>query len=154
MLLSRAIFLSNLFHGSKLLSSFELVKGYASSVLLVISKVVTPEQLEANKTQSTVRELHRLMKARNRRTTPPSCLQPGTDTLFCFKPSKQNDPVEWGSGTVISAHPHIVSILTDKGRKPNISYEDIPTKPNSELAEELPQGYMEDYITYDEGIDS
>lgn len=146
MLLSRATFLSNIFSGSNVLSSFELMQGYKPAILGLSSEVVTADLMEAYKDQATFRALHRLMKSGNPQDLPPSCLLPGTEIFYYFKTSRQNIPVEWETGKEILAHSYFVTITTDKGRKTNISYEDIRLKPNSALAQELSQGFMEDYM--------
>lgn len=115
-------------------------------MLGVESRVVTAELLEAYKDQATLRALHRLIQSRNPQTLAPSCLPAGTEIYYYFKTSKQNVPIEWRTGIVVSQHPHFVTITTDRGRKTNISYEDIRIKPKNALTQELSQGYMEDYV--------
>lgn len=86
------------------------------------------------------------MKALNTKLLSRTSLPKGTEVYYFFRTSKQNVPIDWETGTVISTQPHFVIIRTEKGRKTNISYEDIRKRPKSALTEELSEGYMVDYI--------
>lgn len=81
-LLSLATFLSNIFCGSRTLSAFELVRDYHPSILGIPPKQVSEELLCAYREQESIRALQRLLRAHAPSTTPPSCLQPGTEVYF------------------------------------------------------------------------
>lgn len=147
LLLSRATFLSNLFPGSRHLSSFELARGYKPALLGIGSRVVTTELHSAYKQQSMTRAISEILGSRSPSTTARSCLSPNTEIYYFYKSSKQNEADKWKAGTVISAEPYYVTISTSTGRKTNMAYEDLQLRPNSALAEKLSSGYMEGYIT-------
>lgn len=136
-LLSRATFLSNVFSGSRSLSSFELVRGYTPAVLGLPSSAISSELLSAYKQQAATRALQRLLSSRAPSTIPPSMLKEGTPILYFYKSSKQSEPVEWRSGTVVSAEPHLVRIKNALGRSSSIAYEDLHLRPESNLARDL-----------------
>lgn len=125
---------------------FELVRGYTPALLGDHSEYITPKLLEAYKDQATCRALTRLIHSQNSHLVAPESLLRGTELYFYFNTSKQNVPIEWRSGTVHSAHPFYVTIITDKGRKTKIAYEDIRLRPHTALVREQANGYMEDYI--------
>lgn len=60
-IIEKASFLSNMFSGNKLLSSFELVRGYQPSVLSLPRSIVNQEILDAHKEQVATRKLQRLL---------------------------------------------------------------------------------------------
>lgn len=150
LILSRATFLSNMFSGSTILSSFELARGYKPAILGVHSKLVSQDLLEAYKDQVVTRAIQRLLKSRTPRTVTPQMLPAGTDVFYFYKSSKQNEPVEWKPGKIHSTHPHFVTVWTENNRRSNIAYEDIRIKPQNILAGELSSGYVEDYLVQHE----
>lgn len=139
-ILARATFLSNIFSGSRLLSSFELVRGYTPSVLGLPKSSVTPELLEAYKEQVATRALQRLLSVRAPSTIPPADLEPGTEVFYFYKSSKQSEPVEWRPGVVISAETHLVRLRTPSGKTSSVAYEDLRLRPSSELSRYLMEG--------------
>ena len=58
--ISRASFLTNLFHGNSILSSFQLAGGYSPSILGLPSRVVPVELLKAQIELATNRALQKL----------------------------------------------------------------------------------------------
>ena len=75
---ARAVFLSNLFSGSKLLSSFELARGYLPSVLGLPQVMITTEILQAYKEQIATRALQRLLSSHTPHNVLREALKPGT----------------------------------------------------------------------------
>lgn len=86
------------------------------------------------------------MRSREPNTSLPGELPEGTEVYYYFKTSKQNVPIKWPTDVVNTTHPHFVTITTDRGRKTNIADKDIWIKPKNRQAQELSEGYMEDYI--------
>lgn len=145
-LISRAIFLSNMFTGSKALSSFELARRYAPSILGTPRRMVTEELMDAYKKQTATRALQKLSKGRNYSTCADT-IKPGDHVLFYYRSSKQNEPNEWKSGIVSSAAEHVIEVRRPGSRlNSKVAVEDIRLRPDSELARELSEGVMEDYI--------
>lgn len=92
--LSRATFMSNMFAGSHLLSSFELARGFSPCVLGIPARTVTDELLESHKDQQAMRALQRLMRARPIPKMPPNNLKVGDPVFFYYKSSKNNEKDE------------------------------------------------------------
>lgn len=153
-LMARATFLSNVFSGSRKLSSFEIVKGYTLSILGLPPSLVSADLLEAYKDQAATRALQRLLSSRAPSTIPPSSLPPGTRVFFFFKSSKQCDPIEWRPATVISAEPHLVRVKAPSGRTSSVAYEYIRLRPKTDLASQLMEGSVEDATVLPEGGES
>lgn len=82
LILLRATFFSNCFSGTRILSSFELARGYAPSILGTSPRKVTPELMSAHKEQIAVRALQRLLHARAPSLIPPSSIKPGDIVLY------------------------------------------------------------------------
>lgn len=142
---SRAVFLSNLFTGSKVLSSFELAKGYAPSILGAPRRMVSEELMQAYMEQCETRALQKVMRSRNPSTLSQLHINPGDEILFYFKTSAHNVPDEWREATVVRAHPHYVEVRRkEKGPISKVAYEDIRLRPSSALTRELSEGLMED----------
>lgn len=150
-LLARATFFCNVFSGSRLLSSFELVRGYTPAILGLPPTVVTTELLQAYKEQVATRALQRLLSARAPSTIPPSALKADTPILYFYRSSKQSDPAEWRPGTVISAEPYLVRIRNLSGRLSSVAYEDIRLRPTSPLTRSLMEGDEDHRLTMPEG---
>lgn len=149
-LLARATLLSNVFSGSKLLSSFELAIGYAPAILSLPQSVVSSELLEAYRDQCATRALQRLLSSRVSSTVPPSALREGRKILNFYKSSKQNEAIEWKQGEVVSAHDNFVRIRTSAGRLFTIAYEDRSLRLSSQLTLHLMDGIVEDVIAQPE----
>lgn len=139
-IIARACFISNLFSGSKLLSSFQLARGYSPSILGVPSSIVPTVLLEAHKAQTATRALHKLLHSRSPNTVPANLL-PRDRLIWVFhKSSRQNDPIRWEKAKVISTHPHYVlakGLSAIRGPPMKVAYEDIRLVPQGKLTEEL-----------------
>lgn len=84
-----------------------------------------------------MRAPHLLLKATCPNEAPSSCFSRNTEVFYFFKNSKHNVPVEWRPGIIREANPHFVTIITDKGRKTSIAYENIRLRPQTKLSQEL-----------------
>lgn len=116
-LVERASFLSNMFSGNKILSSFQLVRGYKPSVIGLPRSLVTEELLDAHKEQVATRKLQRLLHSRAHRHHQPDLFSPGDNVWVFYKTSKQNETVEWIAATVVAAHQHYLEVRrTARGR--------------------------------------
>ena len=147
-LLKRATFFSNMFSGSHILSSFELVRGYRPSVVGLPCNSVTQELLDAHKEQVATRKLQRLLKSRNHHCHQPDLFIAGDRVWVFYKTSKQNEAVEWIAATVVAAHPHYLEVRrTAHGRPMRVAYEDVRFKPQGLLATELLSCSLEEELT-------
>ena len=153
-LLKRGGFLSNMFSGNKLLSSFELVRGYRPSILGLPRTIVTEEILEAHKQQVATRKLQRLLNSKAHQSPQPQLFSPGDSVWVFYKTSKQNEDVEWISATVIAAHPHFLEVRrSSRGRSMRVAYEDVRFQPQSNLATELMSCSLEEELAMSETAD-
>lgn len=148
-LLARATFFSNIFHGSSVISAFELVRGYKPSILGSKRCLVSEELIEAYKDREYARVLQRMLKSRSPATVTPDILPTGTPIYYFYRSSKHTEPVEWKEGKVVEAKSHFVRILTDKDRKTCIAYEDIRVRPRLRVTYDLMGDCVEDYIAHD-----
>lgn len=137
-LVSRAAFLSNLFSGNKILSSFELVRGYSPSVVGIPKSQVTIELLNAHKEQAATCSLQRLLHSRCPTVISKELFNPGDPICVFYGSSKQNEAVEWAKATVVSAEDHIiVARRSTRGPPMRVAYEDVRFAPRSALTAEL-----------------
>lgn len=64
-----------------------------------------------------------------------------------FYGCRRCEPVEWRSGTIISAKQFFFQILNEKRRTSHVAYQDIRLRPKLPLTEELAGRCIEDYIS-------
>ena len=151
-ILSRATFISNYFSGSRILSSFELARGYSPSILGVPKSLVTTELLSAHKEQVAVRALQRLLRSRTPSTVAPSSIQIVETVLFYYRSTKQNEPDQWLEGTIQSTRPELVEIRrSNRGPACRVAYEDIRLLPQSPLTKRLMESVVDDYLDLPDG---
>lgn len=134
--------MSNVFSGSKLLSSFELARGYSPSVLGIQPRMVSADLFQSAREQAATRAIQKLLKGRAPSTVPPSALPPGRSVLYFYRSSKASEPVGLRPGKVISSEAHRVHIFNQSGAKCFVAYEDIRIRPDSPLVRQL----MEDTL--------
>lgn len=121
-----ATFLSNLFSGSRLLSSFQLVRGYSPATLGLPNTQVTEELLDAHKEQVSTRALQRLLHSRKPNSPAPDLFKPGDDVwIFCLS-TEQNEKVEWIKAKVVKPEQHyLVAGRSKRGPPMRAAYEDV-----------------------------
>lgn len=93
-IVARAAFLSNMFSDNRILSSFELVRGYSPSIMGIPHTIVTQELLNAHKEQVATRTLQRLMSSRALDALRKAMFNPGDDVWIFHRTTKQNEKVE------------------------------------------------------------
>lgn len=146
-LVRRAAFLSNLFSGNRVLSSFELVRGYRPSIVGLPSNLVTQELLDARKEQTPTRKSQRLLQSRAHHSHHPDLFNSGDSVWVFNKTSKQNEAAEWIKATVITAHAHYLEVRRSNRRPPmRVAYEDVRFAPRGNLATELMSCSLEDEL--------
>lgn len=152
-LLSRAVFFSNCFCGSHLLSSFQLAKGYAPSLLGLPARIIDNELLQAHKEQQAVRALQRVARTRSANENPH--YNPGDHVYFFYRSSKQNEQDEWKRGIVKSSERYYVNITIEESqRTTKVAYEDLRLRPQSQLTRELMDSSVEFYLGMADGGES
>lgn len=95
---ARAALLSNTFSGSRILSSFELVRGYSPSIASIPDKIISQDLLDAHREQVAIRALQRLLKSRAHNLPSVTMLQPNTPIWVYYRTSKQNEKRPVGQG--------------------------------------------------------
>lgn len=80
-LVSRVWVLASLFHGSKLLSAFQLARGHTPSVLGMPSNIISSEILTAHVEREATRAAVRVMRSKLPKTVDQSPLTPGRETF-------------------------------------------------------------------------
>lgn len=147
-IVARAPFLTNIFHGSKLLRSFQMAMGYTPSILGLPRTQVSQELLSAHVKLTATRALNKLLRSKLSKTVSRSLLKPGTKVYMFHRSSRHDEPVRWEDASVIKAEDHIVHCRRQStGRESLVSYEDIRLKPEGELAQDLLLCSMNDETT-------
>lgn len=148
----RAIFMSNFFSGSRLLSSFQLARGYQPSILGIPQTVVPQDLLEAHIEQTSTRALQRAMKTNANNAAQQSTYQAGDQIWVWYESTKGNEHNEWILATVIRTHPHfleakrLINGKEARGSTMKPSYEDIRLCTHSQLTQELMNCTLEEEI--------
>ena len=154
-IVARAVFLSNLFSGSRLASSFEQVRGYTPAVAGLPQTFVPKEIIDAHKEQVAIRTLERLLRSKRPHTVKRSALPPGTEIWYFHKSSKQNERDQWLPAKVVEAKEHIIMARrTARGPPLQLAYEDVRIAPKNALTKKLLQSTLEDAMLTDLGAPS
>lgn len=103
-IISKGIFLSNVFSGSSLLSSFEMARGYSPSLYASGSRGIDPKLLKTNIQQTTIRALQRILGYRIPNTLTKAAIKSGDRVFYYFKSTKKNEPIYWRTGVVSKVH--------------------------------------------------
>lgn len=140
---SSATFLSNMFSGSRVLSSFQLVRGYQPSILGIPNSEVSQELLDAHKEQMATHAQQKVLRSRTPNTPTPDFFQPSDDVWVWYASSKNNEKDEWIRAQVVQTHKHYLEVRRYKdgnlckGPTMKPAYEDVRIAPKGELTKEL-----------------
>lgn len=151
-IVTRAIFLSNLFSGSRLLSSFQLVRGFQPSILGISTTKVPQSLLDAHVEQSATRALQRALKAKPANAVREAACKKGDPIWVWYSSSKGNERDEWIRAQVVNVHEHFMEVRRIKDGKPSKgpmmrpAYEDVRLAPKSALTQELMACSLEDAL--------
>lgn len=149
---ARASFLTNCIRGSKLLSAFQLVRGYRPSVSGIPAKVITTDMINSYISNEATRALNRMMNARMPIELSSHLLTPGLSILVFYKSSKQNEKIGWIPATVVETTEHsVVCSRSEKGPPMNVAYGDVRLLPDNDLARRLANVDAEDDSEDDNG---
>lgn len=137
-IVARSSFLTNCIRGSKLLSAFQLVRGYRPSVSGIPSRVVSSEMVDAYISHEATRAINRAMSSRKPSEISSHALPAGTEVLVFFKTSAQNEPVRWVRAKVTGTTDHeVICRRSDKGAPMRVAYGDVRLLPTGTLAQEM-----------------
>ena len=150
---ARAVFLSNMFSGSKILSSFQLAKGYTPSIIGIPQSHVTTELLQAHKEQAATRALQKLLHAKNPSVLQSDILKPGDPIWVYYETSSKAKKKEWVKASVVQAERHrVLARRSEKGPPMRVAYEDVRIAPNSKLTQDLMSQTLEEELATDDSV--
>lgn len=142
-IVARAVFMSNVFSGTRILSSFQLVRGYQPSILGIPATTVPTELLDAHVEQVATRAIQRAMRSRSCTFAPQKAYKPGKALWVWYATTKGNERDEWIKAQVVRTHQHYLEAKRifngNAARGPTMkpAYEDVRIAPTSPLAQEL-----------------
>lgn len=139
----RALFLSNFFSGSAILSSFQLVRGYQPSILGLPPSVVPQDLLDSHIEQTATRALQRAMRARKSSEDRKAGYRENDLVWVWYASTKMNEQDQWIQALVVRPCEHHIEVRRLKNGAPvkgplmKPAYEDVRFAPKSELTREL-----------------
>lgn len=137
-LIRKACFLSNCLHGSRILSSFELARGYTPSIVGNPAQKIPAEILHDHKRQTARRALHKLLRARNNKILTKNDVKTDDRVGYFYNSSKGNERAEWREGKVRRVGENMVEVATGKkGRDAKVAYEDLRLIPSASTVEKI-----------------
>lgn len=99
--------MKSIFRESKPMSSFQLVSGFAPSILGIPHRVVSIEELDAHIQREATCAIERIMRSNVAHVIETSRLAPGTRVFVYYKSSNIFEAHEWIRATVVSVGEHI-----------------------------------------------
>lgn len=152
MVLSRTVFISNFFSVSRPLSSFQLVRGYHSSIIGLPSRVVSQELLDVHIEQTATRAIQRALRSNSSHFARQFAYRQDDVFFVWYDSSKQNEKDMWIKAKVINVHTHyfevkrLVNAAENTGPPIRSAYEDVRLAPKSELTQELLERSLEEEL--------
>lgn len=141
LLVAKSCFLSNCLYGSKIMSAFELAKGYVPSIVGNPTRKIPQDLLDAHKQQAAIRALNKLLRGRRTTTLSEADIKEGDRVAYYYNSTKCSEQPEWREGTVSTVFKDLVEIKTGKkGANARVAYEDLRILPKSTLATDLMNG--------------
>lgn len=137
LLLSKTAILSNLFYGSGVLSSFDLVYGYSTEIFTAGSRVVSHDVIEVCKDRECLYVSQNILKLKSLKLPGLSNFHCCTHVHYFYKSLKHTKSIELHLGTVVSAEDFIVIILNEKSIPSSVAYEDLRILPRPNITEDL-----------------
>lgn len=137
-LVSETFLITNMLHGSTVLSSYQMVRGYSSSIIGLPAKIVPAKLFEAHIQLTAHRALMKALSSRVPRLLTQDELQAGTKIWVYYNTSKQNKRPKWILATIPKAEKHRVHCRwSEKGPPLTVAYEHVCLAPKSDLSKEL-----------------
>lgn len=138
-ILSRSVFLKNIIHGDKKLSSFEQAKGYSPALRGIPQCLLSKETVKAHYEQVARRSIARFLSSMNPSTIPHTLLQPKTP-IYYFVRRTNNKGGTWNLGFVKKCQEQLVMVTNSssgRGIPRRIALEDVRLAPSTSLLYEL-----------------
>lgn len=152
LLVSKASFLTNVFHRLQILSSFQLSRGYSLWIMGVLFTYVSEEVHDAHTEIYAKGALEKLLQSRANLNVGGVVLPPGTWIRVYYKTSKQNYPVRWTEALRTKALESMVKCRrSEQGPPITVAYEHVRLAPTRELAHEFLSMRLEDEAHNDIG---
>ena len=146
-MVSRALFMTNMFHGSATLCAFQLSGGYAPSILGMASNAVSQGLLEAHLEAVAINAIQRVERSKVRNVEPHTSFAKGMRVWVNFKTSKQNERPRWIKARVIIATPYkLKGHRSKRGQPMRVAYEHVRIAPRGELSRDLMKRSLEDEL--------
>ena len=137
-LVEPAGFLANMFSGSRILSSFELVRGYSPSIVCIPGRMIPQDLFHAHREQAAVRALQRILTSHAPNSLQADMFQPGEPVWVYYRSRKNNERNKWVKATVVRAQEHLLFARRSSKEPPmRIAYEDVRIAPKGALTTEL-----------------
>lgn len=142
-LVRRAVFMSNMFSGSKVRSLFQLGWGYQPSIVVIPPSMVSEDLFQAHVEQAAIRALQKVRSSHTTFISTSNVFKEGEDVRVWHQSPKCNEANEWVRGKVIASHPHLLEVRRMQDGKAVCSapmrpaYEDVRLAPSSLLTKEL-----------------
>ena len=137
--------MANLFHGSAILSTFQLARGYTPSILSMPSCMVTPEVLEAHMESVAMRAIQKEVHSKIRNVEPHSSFEKGMRVSVFLKTSKQNERSRWVEAWVEKATRHFLKCKRNRrGSTMTVACEHVRIAPKGDLPKDLMLQSLED----------
>lgn len=148
-ILARGRFLSNLFSGSRLLSAFQLVRGYQPSILGLPVNFVGKDLLQAHKELVSTRALQKVIKSRRGQPYNAEIFTKGDPIWVWVKSRNERFKDKWVKASVEEASiRHINARRSIRGPPKRVAYEDVRIRPRSRLTKQLLSCSVEEEFTY------
>lgn len=147
-LLARAAFFSNMYSGSKVLSSFLLARGYSPSIVGIPATYVTRNLLAHHTYVMDTRALQRGTRSRAINAPQPRFFSPGHIIWAYHKTSDSGAKAEWIQTTVVSPEPQYLTRQSPHGRAMRIASKDVRIAPKGLLADEIASHSLEEELGY------
>jgi len=137
-IVARSNFLGNIFRGSRLVSSFEHVRGYAPSITGLPQSMVTEDMLREHKERVAGQALCRLLSSKVPNVLTQQLVPEGTKIWALLKSGK------WEPLVVKQAMKHyVIARRHAKGPPLNVGYEDIRLAPTTEFGRQAMAAELE-----------
>lgn len=139
-IIARASFVTNLLRGSRIMSSFQLARGYSPSVHGIPRRIMPQSLLDAHIEREATRALERVRKFNAPNTLSLSSMSTGDTVLVFYRSSKMNEADEWIKAKIVDVRPHqVICRRSVKGPPMTVAIEDVRLLPKGELAQEIVQ---------------
>lgn len=130
-ILSRATFLTIMFSGSAIMSSFQLSQDYQSSLLGIPAHIVSQEPIDTHKEKSAIWAVQKILWSRPPNIPVPSMFTEREEIWIWYKTTKKTESDEWFRARIINIKQHYLEVcrlrngILTKGATMKPAYEDV-----------------------------